>query len=197
MRISTTKIKTHKLQCFLHVDALRLRSKNGIYSSQWKYALELPEEFGLLETHLSKTPIKQNLKLSKSDGEPLLNASYHGRLRGQGGFLYLIVRRLDIANCVQIVSQFLGSFISHWRGLILLLCSNCKPIYWLQTNAVSLSCGYTYTTLFKESLRSRKSSVSLQHYPITCQLWFLWGSCLDSWCSIMGHMILFDASPIS
>ena len=71
----------HKLQCFLHVDALR--SKNGIYSSQWKYVLELPEEFGLLETHLSKTPIKQSMKLSKSDGEPLLNASYHGRQKGR------------------------------------------------------------------------------------------------------------------
>lgn len=49
--------------------------------------------------------MEQNLKLSKLNGEPFLDASYYMCLIGR--LLNLTVTRLDIAYRVQILSQFL------------------------------------------------------------------------------------------
>ena len=83
------------------------QSNNGIVISQRKYALNLLEETGLMNSKSVDTPMDSNAKLLPSQGEPLSDLKKYRRLVAK--FNYLIVTRLDISFAVGVVSQFLNS----------------------------------------------------------------------------------------
>lgn len=146
--------------------------KKGIYLSQRKYALELLEEFGHLGSRPSKTPMEQNLKLSKMDQEPLTDAARYRRLVGR--LLYLTVTRPDITYSVQILSQFLDK--------------PRQPHYLAATRVLR----YLKNNPGQGILLSATSKLQLHAYCDSD-----WGGCYDTRRSITGYCVLLGSSPIS
>ncbi|XP_012472430.2 uncharacterized mitochondrial protein AtMg00810-like [Gossypium raimondii] len=101
------------LKYFLGIEISR--SKEGIIMNQWKYALELIADLGLLDAKPAHTPLEQNLKLTSLEYDAALDihdtsteltdASVYQRLIGR--LLYLTNTRPDIAFGVQHLSQFM------------------------------------------------------------------------------------------
>jgi hypothetical protein len=83
-------------KCFLGVEVAR--SEAGIAINQQKYALDIPEEIGLLGAKPVKFPMEQNVKLTPSDGELLKDPAQCRRLVGK--LIYLIITRPDIMYSV-------------------------------------------------------------------------------------------------
>jgi len=83
------------------------QSNHGIVISQRKYALDLLEETGLLNSKSVETPMDPNVKLLPSQGELLSDLEKYRRLVGK--LNYLTVTRPDISFAVSVVSQFLNS----------------------------------------------------------------------------------------
>jgi hypothetical protein len=79
-------------------------SKNRIFITQQKYALEIIEDAGLLGTAPADTPMDRGLKLSnKSD---LLKDPGHFR-RMVGNLIYLTVSKSNITYAVHVLSRFI------------------------------------------------------------------------------------------
>ena len=79
-------------------------SKNEIFISQRKYALEIIKDVGLLGTTLIDTPMERGLKLSNK-GDLLKDSGHYRRLVGR--LIYLTVLRPDITYYVHVLSRFM------------------------------------------------------------------------------------------
>ncbi|KAK1440796.1 hypothetical protein QVD17_06628 [Tagetes erecta] len=92
------------LKYFLGIEVAR--TKEGLVLSQRKYTLDILEDCGVLGSRPSAFPMEQNLKLSKGDEEPRVDASQYRRLVGR--LLYLQATRPDIVYSVNVLSQFVS-----------------------------------------------------------------------------------------
>jgi len=82
-----------------------------------KYALDILEEIGLMNSKSVETLMNPNVKLLPSQGEPLLDLEKYRRLVGK--LNYLIVTCPYISFAVSVVSQFLNSpCVDHWNAVI-------------------------------------------------------------------------------
>ena len=94
-----------KLKHFLGIEIAQ--SSFDVVLSQWKYALDILEETGMLDCKPVDTPMYHNVKLVPGQGESLGNPRRYRRLVGKPN--YLTITRPDISFPVSVVSQFLQS----------------------------------------------------------------------------------------
>lgn len=82
------------------------RTTDGINLCQREYTLEVLNDVGMLGCKLVKTPMDQNLKLSKYEGRELKDLSSYRRLIGR--LLCLTITRPNITFTVHRLSQFMA-----------------------------------------------------------------------------------------
>jgi hypothetical protein len=93
------------LKYFLGIEVSR--SKEGIFLSQRKYALDLLKETGMTACSPVSTPIEENLKLSIHPQQIHTNKERYQRLVGR--LMYLAHTRPDLAYALSVISQFMHS----------------------------------------------------------------------------------------
>jgi len=81
------------------------QSNTGIVTSQRKYALDILEEIGLMNSKSVDTLMDPNVKLLPNQGKPFSDPKKYKRLVGK--LNYLIVTCPDISFAVSVVSNFL------------------------------------------------------------------------------------------
>jgi len=94
------------LRYFLGIEVAQ-SDKDGIVISQRKYALDILEETGLMNSKFVDTPMYFNTKLLPNEGKPLSDPEQYRRLVGK--LNYLTITRLEISVVVSVVIQFLNS----------------------------------------------------------------------------------------
>ena len=82
-----------------------VQSSSGVVISQWKYALDILEETGMLDCKPVDTPMDPNVKLVPRQGESLGDPGRYRRLVGK--LNYLTITQPNISFPVSVVSQFL------------------------------------------------------------------------------------------
>ena len=82
------------------------KSKEWINLCKIKYALELLDDAIIFGCKLAKTPMDQNLKLSKYEENKLNNPGTYRRLVGR--LLYLTITRPNITFAIHRLSQFMA-----------------------------------------------------------------------------------------
>lgn len=94
-----------KLKYFLDIEVAR--SKEGIFLSQRKYALDIVAETGLLGSKPATIPIEPNYKLALVDGPSLPKPESYRQLVGR--LIYLTFTRPELSYVVHILTQFMKS----------------------------------------------------------------------------------------
>ena len=92
-----------QLKYFLGIEVLR--SRGGIFISQWKYVLDLLAETGIVDCKLAEIPTVANHGLQTIKGEKLADGGQYQRMVGK--LIYLSLTRPDIAYAVGVVSMFM------------------------------------------------------------------------------------------
>ncbi|XP_059650701.1 secreted RxLR effector protein 161-like [Cornus florida] len=77
------------------------------FLTQAKYSLDLLAKAQITDNKITDTPLKPNMRLTPSDGEPLHGGTLYRQL--VGSLVYLIVTRPDISQVVHKVSQFMAA----------------------------------------------------------------------------------------
>lgn len=97
-----------------------LSTSDGHYVSQAKYASDLLSRAGITDSKIATTPLEPNVKLTPTDGTPLLMPPFYRQL--VDSLVYLTVTRPDIAHAVHIVGQFMTAPRStHYAAILRLL----------------------------------------------------------------------------
>ncbi|KAM2653882.1 hypothetical protein EV2_025463 [Malus domestica] len=95
-------------------------SKKDIFMCQRKYALDILQDSGLTGARPDKFPMKQNLKLTPTDGALLDDPTKYRRLVGH--LIYLTVTRPDIVISIRTLSQFMHEPRKpHWDAALRIL----------------------------------------------------------------------------
>lgn len=103
------------LRFFLGIEVARNRT--GMYLTQRKYALEIIEDTGLLNSKPATFPVEQNHKLALSKSTLLPNPQKYRRLVGR--LIYLGVTRPDLAYSIHVLSQFMQApREEHWQAAL-------------------------------------------------------------------------------
>ena len=103
------------LKYFLGIEVVR--SPEGLFLCQRKYALDILSECGLLGVKPVTFPMEQHHRLSADSGDPIADPSRYRRLVGR--LLYLTITQPDITYCVHILSQFMQDpRQGHWDAAI-------------------------------------------------------------------------------
>lgn len=101
-----TKFKLKDLGSVKYFIGLQIaRNSTGISVSQRKYALEILQDYGFLNSKPAKFPMEPILKLSRDSGDLLEDPTLYRRLIGR--LIYLTITRPDLAYFVQILSQYM------------------------------------------------------------------------------------------
>ena len=104
-----------KLKYFLGIEIAQ--SSSGVVISQWKYALDILEETGMLDCKSIDTTMDPNVKLVPGQGKSLGDPRRYQRLVGK--LNYFTITQSDISFHVSVVYQFLQSpSDSHWDVVI-------------------------------------------------------------------------------
>ncbi|KAL6332552.1 hypothetical protein AAG906_008972 [Vitis piasezkii] len=116
----------------------------GIFISQRKYAMDILKKFKLESCKEVATPLAQNEKISKNDGEKLEEPSAYRSL--VGSLLYLTVTRPDLMFPASLLSRFLSSPRNVHMGVAKRVLKYVKGttnlgIWYLKTGGVKLD-GY-------------------------------------------------------
>ena len=81
------------------------RSSHGIFLSQFKYTIDLLEEYKMLSSKPLKLPLDPNIKLTLTSGDPLPYIPGYQQLIGK--LIYLTLTRLDNSFVVYTLNQFM------------------------------------------------------------------------------------------
>ena len=92
-----------KLKYFLGIEVAQ--SKQGISISQCKYTLYILDDMGMLGVSPMTFPMKQNLKFTRTDGQPLNCPSQYRKLIDH--IIFLTITRPNISYSVHLLSQFM------------------------------------------------------------------------------------------
>jgi hypothetical protein len=93
----------------------------GLFLSQEKYIQDLLDRASLTNHRIAKTPMKLNVHLMPTDGEPFADPTRYCHI--VGSLVYLGVTRPDISYSVHILSQFVSIPNQiHYSHLLRVLC---------------------------------------------------------------------------
>ena len=106
---------------FLGIEVVH--QKHSILLSQWKYALNLLEEAGLLRCKLANTSMEANVDLWFDDSHIFNDPRRYRRLIEK--LIYLTVTTPDITFVVEVLSRFMHQLReTHWLAAIKVLASS-------------------------------------------------------------------------
>lgn len=87
------------------------RSKDGIFLSERKYALDVSTEAGMFGCKPIDTSMEQNHHLASAKWSPFAHVDIYRRLVGR--LVYLFVNRPELSSVVHNLSQFLVAQVCH------------------------------------------------------------------------------------
>lgn len=93
-----------KMKFFLGIEVSQ--QPDGIFICQKKYAHEVLERFGMLDSHAVNSPIVPGCKLSKDEDGVAINESYYKQI--VGSLMDLTATRPDIMYAVSLISKFMA-----------------------------------------------------------------------------------------
>ena len=119
------------------------QSNNGIVISQRKYALDIFEEIGLMNSKFVDAPIDPNTKLLPNKRGPFSDPQKYKRLVGK--LNYLTITCPDISFAISVMSQFLiSTCLDHWNEVIRILkyikVSLAKGLLYGHSNHIKVVC---------------------------------------------------------